>query len=112
MSIPSVGTITPTSFATAVEDPANFKSSRSVGASIGTTTRRYQSEEVDYDGHISGRGDRQLRSLLYEAAAVILTRSSRESALRTRGLQLRKGSASNALRWPLPASWRWSCIRY
>ena len=90
MSIPGVGTITATSFATAIEDPPNFKSSRSVGAWIGLTTRRYQSGEVDYDGHISGRGDRQLRSLLYEAAAVILTRSSRESALRTWGLQLRE----------------------
>lgn len=31
-----------------------------------------------------------LRGLLYEAATVILTRSSRESALRTWGLQLRE----------------------
>jgi len=83
MSIPGVGTITATSFATAIEDPANFKSSRSVGAWIGLTTRRYLSGEVDYDGHISGRNDHQLRGLLYEAAAVILTCSSRESALRT-----------------------------
>src|SRR6516225_5435250 len=40
------------------EDPDNFKNSRSVGAWIGLTTRRYQSGEVDYDGHISRRGDR------------------------------------------------------
>ena len=31
-----------------------------------------------------------MRSLLYEAATVILTRSSAESALRTWGLELRK----------------------
>ncbi len=56
MSIPGVGAITATSFATAVEDPNNFKNSRSVGAWLGLTTRRYQSGEVDYDGHISRRG--------------------------------------------------------
>lgn len=89
-TIPGVGAITATSFASAIEDPANFKSSRSVGAWVGLTTRRYQSGEVDYDGHISGRGDSHLRGLLYEAAVVILTRSSRESALRTWGLRLRE----------------------
>lgn len=90
MSIPGIGAITATSFATAIEDPGNFKKSRSVGAWIGLTTRRYQSGEVDYDGHISRRGDRHLRGLLYEAASVILTRSSTDSALRTWGLQLRE----------------------
>jgi transposase len=90
MSIPGVGAITATSFATAIEEPGNFKKSRSVGAWIGLTTRRYQSGEVDYDGHISRRGDRHLRGLLYEAASVILTRSSVQSSLRTWGLQLRE----------------------
>jgi transposase len=90
MSIPGVGAITATSFATAVEDPDNFRKSRSVGAWLGLTTRRYQSGEVDYDGHISRRGDRHLRGLLYEAATVILTRASAENALRTWGLKLRE----------------------
>ena len=90
MSIPGVGAITARSFATAVEDPDNFKNSRSVGAWLGLTTRRYQSGEVDYDGHISRRGDRQVRGLLFEAATVILTRSSAESSLRTWGLKLRE----------------------
>jgi transposase len=90
MSIPGVGAVTATSFATAIEDPANFKTSRSVGAWVGLTTRRYQSGEVDYDGHISRRGDAHLRGLLYEAATVILTRASAASALRTWGLKLRE----------------------
>lgn len=90
MSIPGVGVVTATSFATAIEDPGNFKKSRSVGAWLGLTTRRYQSGEVDYDGHISRRGDTHVRSLLYEAATVILTRSSAESTLRTWGLKLRE----------------------
>jgi len=90
MSIPGIGAITATSFTTAIEDPANFRNSRSVGAWIGLTTRRYQSGEVDYAGHISRRGDAHLRGLLYEAATVVLTRTSAESALRTWGLKLRE----------------------
>src|SRR4051812_13984753 len=75
---------------TAVEDPENFRRSRSVGAWLGLTTRSYQSGEVDYDGHISRRGDTHLRGLLYEAAIVVLTRTSAESSLRTWGLKLKK----------------------
>lgn len=90
MSIPGIGAITATAYLTAVEDPANFKRSRSVGAWLGLTTRRYQSGEVDYDGHISRRGDTHVRSLLYEAAVVILTRSRAESDLRRWGIKLRE----------------------
>ena len=90
MSIPGVGAVTATSFATAIENPDNFRKSRSVGAWLGLTTRRYQSGEVNYDGHISRRGDTHVRSLLYEAATVILTRSSADSTLRTWGLKLRE----------------------
>ena len=71
---------------------------------FGLTTRRYQSGEVDYDGHISRRGDARLRGLLYEAAAVILTRSSTDSTLRTWGLKLRERSASKEQPWPWRAS--------
>lgn len=88
-SIPGVGAVTASSFVAAIEDPANFAKSRSVGAWLGLTTRRYQSGEVDYDGHISRRGDNHLRGLLYEAATVILTRTMADSALRTWGLKLK-----------------------
>jgi error-prone DNA polymerase len=92
MTIPGIGAITSLSFSAAVEDPANFKRSRSVGAWLGLTTRRYQSGEVDYDGHISRRGDSHLRSLLYEAAVVMLTRtkSQHDSSLKDWGLKLRE----------------------
>jgi transposase len=88
MSILGVGVVTASSFIAAIEDPANFAKSRSVGAWIGLTTRRYQSGVVDYDGHISRRGDNHLRSLLYEAAMVILTRVNADSTLRNWGLKL------------------------
>ncbi len=89
MSIPGVGAVTATSFVAAIEDPENFRKSRSVGAWLGLTTRRYQSGEVDYDGHISRRGDAHVRGLLYEAATVMLTRTNAECGLRTWGLRLK-----------------------
>lgn len=92
MTIPGIGAVTAVSYVAAIEDPDNFKTSRSVGAWLGLTTRRYQSGEVDYDGHISRRGDPHLRGLLYEAATVILTRTSarNESPLKSWGLRLRE----------------------
>ena len=90
MAIPGIGAITATAFVTAIEDPANFRSSRSVAAWFGLTTRRYQSGEVDYDGHLSRRGDAHMRGLLYEAATVLLTRSQVDSDLRAWGLKLRE----------------------
>jgi transposase len=90
MSIPGVGSVVAASFAAAIEAPENFRTSRSVGAWLGLTTRRYQSGEVDFDGHISRRGDNHLRGLLYQAATVILTRSTADSTLRSWGLKLRE----------------------
>jgi transposase len=89
MSIPGVGAVTATSFVAAIEDPENFRKSRSVGAWLGLTTRCYQSGEVDYDGHISRRGDAHVRGLLYEAATVMLTRTHAECGLRAWGLRLK-----------------------
>lgn len=51
---------------------------------------RYQSGEVDYDGHISRRGDKHLRGLLDVAAVVIMTRSYADSGMWTWGLKLRE----------------------
>ena len=90
MTMPGIGPITAVAYVAALEKPDTFKRSRAVGAWLGLTPRRFQSGEVDYDGHISRRGDGQLRALLYEAAAVLLTRVRRESALRSWGLLLRK----------------------
>jgi transposase len=50
---------------------------------------RGRSGRLGGDGHISRRGHRHVRGLLYEAATVILTRSSAESGLRTWGLTLK-----------------------
>ncbi len=89
-SVPGVGTVTASAFVAAVEDPENFRNSRAVGAWVGLTPRRYQSGEVDHDGHISRRGDSHLRGLLYEAAAVLLNRSRDVCTLRTWALELKE----------------------
>jgi len=90
MAISGIGEITAPAFVTAIEGPANFRSSRSVAARFGLTTRRYQSGEIDYDGHIFRRGDALMRGLFYEAATVLLTRSRVDSDLHAWGLKLRE----------------------
>ena len=90
MTMPGIGAVTAASFVATVERPESFASSRDVGAWLGLTPRRYQSGEVDYEGHISRRGDRHLRALLYEAATILLTRIRGDSALRRWGLALKK----------------------
>src|SRR4030095_9452103 len=74
MTIPGVGQLTALAFVAALDDPDRFQRSRDVGAYLGLVPRRYQSGEVDYTGSISKCGDRRVRTLLYEAANVMLTR--------------------------------------
>src|SRR5499425_3869407 len=74
MSIPGVGQLTALAFTAAVDDPRRFRRSRDIGAYLGLVPRRYQSGEIDYTGSISKCGDRRIRTLLYEAANVMLTR--------------------------------------
>ena len=54
------------------------------------TTRRYASGEIDWTGRISKCGDKMLRSYLYEAANVLLTRVAKWSALKAWGIRLAK----------------------
>lgn len=68
MTIPGVGVVTAVTFVATIDTPDRFKWSRSVGAYIGLTSRRYQSGDINVGGRISKRGDRMLRTVLYEAA--------------------------------------------
>ena len=87
-TVPGVGAMTSLTFVTALDDPTRFRRSSDVGAYLGLTPKRYQSGEVDVGGRISKSGDRLARSLLFEAATVLMTRVRKDSALRTWGLQL------------------------
>jgi transposase len=92
MTAPGIGPVTALCFLATIDDPTRFKRSRSVGAYVGLTTRRYASGEVDWTGRISKCGDKMLRSYLYEAANVLLTRVARWSALKAWGVRLAKRS--------------------
>lgn len=90
MTCPGVGVIVATSYAAAIEAPEHFRHSRSVGAYLGLTPARHQSGEVDRTGGISRRGDRLLRTYLFEAAASLLMRVRQDSALKIWGRDLVK----------------------
>ena len=77
-----------TSFAAAVAAPDHFRCSRAVGAYLGLTPRRRQSGESDHSAGVSKRGDKLLRSYLFEAAACLLIRVQRPSALKAWGVGL------------------------
>lgn len=79
MSIPGVGAVSAVTFVATIDDPARFRRSRSVGAYVGLTSRRFQSGEMDYGGRISRRGDQMLRTVLYEAANSLLCRAKAAS---------------------------------
>jgi len=92
MTAPGIGPITALCFLATIDDPTRFKRSRSVGAYVGLTTRRYASGEIDWTGRISKCGDKMLRSYLYEAANVLLTRVAKWSTLKSWGVRLAKRS--------------------
>ncbi len=90
MTTPGIGPVTALCYLATIDDPTRFKRSRSVGAYVGLTTRRYSSGEIDWTGRISKCGDKMLRSYLYEAANVLLTRVAKWSALKSWGIRLAK----------------------
>jgi len=90
MTVPGIGPITALAFLTAIDDQSRFPRSRSVGAYIGLTPRRYASGEVDWTGRISKCGDRLLRTYLFEAAGVLLTRVAQWCKLKAWGHRLWK----------------------
>lgn len=82
MTVPGVGAVVALTFKSAVDDPSRFRASKTVGAHFGLTPRRYQSGETDITGSISRVGDGTVRTALYEAAQVMLTRSQKFSSLK------------------------------
>ena len=74
MTAPGIGPINALAFCAAIDEPSGFRRSRSVGAYFGLTPRRHASGEVDWSGRISKCGDAMVRTYLFEAAGVLLTR--------------------------------------
>ena len=98
MSVPGIGVLSVLAYVSMVEDPARFKHSRSVGAHLGLTPRRYQSGEVDRAGRISKCGDTLARTLMYEAAVVLMTRVKRACGLKDWAEAIAKRSGAGKAR--------------
>jgi transposase len=93
MTCPGVGAVIAMSFSAAVEALGHFRRSRSVGAYLGMTPRRHQSGEIDHNAGVSKRGDRLLRSYLFEAAACLVLKFLREPSLLRQGVPLASSGA-------------------
>jgi transposase len=88
MTAPGVGAVVALTYRATVDQPQRFVHSRAVGAHVGLTPRRHQSGEIDYDGGISKSGDTMLRTMLYEAAQILLTQSRHWSWLKAWGMRV------------------------
>ena len=94
MTVPGVGPVSALSFKVAIDDPTRFTRSRTVGAHLGLTPRKYQSgTSVDWGGKISKMGDVGTRGALCEAAASLLLRVQSYSALKAWGMRIAKRSS-------------------
>jgi transposase len=94
MTTPSVGAIVAITYKSALDNPHRIKKSRNAGPLFGLTPKRYQSGETDVTGGISRVGDEMVRTALYEAANVLLSRVTRFSALKHWGLEVAKRRGS------------------
>ncbi|WP_323777028.1 transposase [Leisingera sp.] len=92
MTVPGVGPVAALSFIATLDNADCFRRSRDARAFHGLTLRRHQSGDMDWPGLISKCGDRDLRRLLYSAAASLITQVRKPSQLRTwaKNLQDRK----------------------
>ena len=122
MSVPGVGAVVAITFRSGVDDPARFRRSRDVGPHFGLTPRKYQSGEIDVTGSISKVGDRMVRTALYEAASVMLSRTVRMSPLKSWAMAVAKRRGAKKARvalarklgvilhrmWVDGTSFRWS----
>jgi transposase len=94
MTVPGVGPLVAVTFKSAVDDPNRIAKSKAVGALFGLTPRKYQSGEKDVTGGITRAGDEMVRTALYEAANVLLSRITRFSKLKRWGMDVAKRRGS------------------
>ena len=88
MTIPGVGPVVALTYRSTVDVPARFRNSKAVGAVFGLTPAQYQSGEIDRTGAISRCGDEMMRVMLYEAAHIMLVRSTKWSWLKAWAMQI------------------------
>jgi len=94
MTVPGVGPVVAVTFKSGVDDPNRITKSKAVGALFGLTPKKYQSGEKDVTGGITRTGDEMVRTALYEAANVLLSRITRFSKLKRWGIDVAKRRGS------------------
>jgi len=90
MTVPSVGPLVAITYKSAMDDPSRIAKSKAAGALFGLTPKKYQSGEKDVTGGITRTGDEMVRTALYEAANVLLSRITRFSKLKRWGMDVAK----------------------
>jgi transposase len=88
MTVPGVGPVMALTYRATVDVPARFRNSKAVGAVFGLTPFKYQSGEVNRTGAISRCGDETMRMMLYEAAQILLVRSTKWSWLKAWAMKI------------------------
>jgi transposase len=88
MTVPGVGPVVALTYRATVDVPARFRNSKAVGAVFGLTPCKYQSGEIDRSGGISRCGDEMMRAMLYEAAHIMLVRSTKWSWLKAWAMKI------------------------
>jgi transposase len=94
MTVPGVGPLVAVTYKSAMDDPNRIMKSKAVGALFGLTPKKYQSGEKDVTGGITRAGDEMVRTVLYEAANVLLARITRFSKLKRWGMDVAKRRGS------------------
>lgn len=94
--VDGVGALTALAFVVTLQDPARFRSSRSVGPYLGLRPRKRQSGKADPQLHITKGGDVFLRRLLVGSAHYILGPFGPDTDLRRWGLALAERGGKNA----------------
>lgn len=98
MTAPGVGPVVAAVYRSGVDAPERFGKSRNVAAHFGLTPRTHASGETERNGRISKCGDELVRTSLYEAANVLLTRVKKWSALKAWGVRVAKRAGAQKAR--------------
>lgn len=91
-----VGTLIALTFILTVDDRDRFRQSRDVGCYLGLRPKRSQSGESEPQLPITKEGDRYLRTLLVQAAQIVLHRRAPDTDLKRWGLKLAERGGKNA----------------
>jgi transposase len=91
-----VGPVTTLAYVLAIEDPARFAKSRTVGAYVGLAPRQHHSGERQPELRITKQGDPLLRRLLVQGAHYILGPFGEDCDLRRFGERIAAAGGKNA----------------